>query len=129
MNSEIFNFIPTEKSRYNTVNDYFKHIFNGKVYKLSLNANLTCPNRDGKISTRGCIFCSEGGSGDFAERCDLDVHSAIERAKNRVKDKTKDNKFIAYFQSYTNTYAPIEKLEKPQFLEMNKKAFALGANA
>ena len=119
--SEIkYTFTPTKKLRYNAVNEYFKAIFGAKIYKLSLDANVTCPNRDGSLGTRGCIFCSEGGSGDFAERCDLDLHGAIERAKNRVKNKTKDNKFIAYFQSYTNTYAPIEKLERLFYGAINR---------
>lgn len=112
MFNENFNFVPTKKSRYNAVNGYFKQVFNGKVYKLSLDQKVTCPNRDGSLGNRGCIFCSQGGSGDFAEPCDKNLAVAIENAKLRVKNKTNDNKFIAYFQSYTNTYAPIEKLEK-----------------
>lgn len=101
----------TKKSRYRSVNDYFHEIFGCKVYKLSLDANMTCPNRDGSVGQRGCIFCSEGGSGDFAEKCDLDIHGAIERAKLRVAKKTSNDKYIAYFQSFTNTYAPTSKLE------------------
>lgn len=121
MINEDYIFIPSEKSRYNAVNNYFKHIFGEKTYKLSLDANVTCPNRDGTLSTKGCIFCSEGGSGDFAERCDLDFDLAISNAKLRVKNKTNADKFIAYFQSYTNTYAPIEKLEKIFYKAINRQ--------
>ena len=73
---------------------------------------MTCPNRDGTIGTGGCSFCSAGGSGDFAEgRCGS-VAEQLERAKGRLRGKTGAEKFIAYFQSYTNTYAPVEYLEK-----------------
>ena len=97
-----------------TVNDYCRDIFGKKVYKISLDGRMTCPNRDGKIGTRGCIFCSAGGSGDFAERIsDLsNIDAQIEAAKQRIKSKYKGDSFIAYFQAYTNTYAPIEYLRK-----------------
>ena len=98
--------------RYYSFSDYLKQTFGEKVYKLSLDIGLTCPNRDGTKGTRGCIFCSEGGSGDFAEKCDLDINKAIENAKSRIKQKTDATKFIAYFQSYTNTYGKTEYLEK-----------------
>ena len=83
-------------------------LWNGR---MSLSGGMTCPNRDGKLSTEGCIFCSEGGSGDFAAPC-MDISSQIEYAKNLVKDKFQGDKYIAYFQSYTNTYADTEYLEK-----------------
>lgn len=80
-----------------------------KVYKLSLDAGFTCPNRDGRCGTKGCIFCSAGGSGDFAER-GADIRAQLERAKARVEKKNKGGKYIVYFQAFTNTYAPVERL-------------------
>ncbi len=94
---------------YKTLNEYNKQKFGCKVYKLSIDAGFTCPNRDGTVGSGGCIFCSQGGSGEFAESGD--VLTALERAKERVKSKNKDGKYIAYFQSYTNTYAPLERLK------------------
>ena len=120
MNEQKNNLKIIKKSRYRSVNDYFKQIFGCKVYKLSLDGGMTCPNRDGKISCGGCIFCSEGGSGDFSEKCENDVHNAIERAKLRVKDKIKSDKFVAYFQSFTNTYASIKRLEYLFFEAINR---------
>lgn len=95
---------------YNSLNGYLKQKFGCKVYKLSLNAGFGCPNRDGTVGLGGCIFCSKGGSGDFAEDCRLTVTEQIERAKSRVSKKVKDGKYIAYLQAFTNTYAPIERL-------------------
>ena len=94
---------------YYSLNRYLRETFGQKVYKLSLNAGMTCPNRDGTLSTGGCIFCS--GSGEFAAPPDLSITEQIEHAKQRVSKKIKSGKYIAYFQAYTNTYAPIEKLE------------------
>ena len=102
---------------YHSLDWELKHTFGHKVYKLSLDAGLTCPNRDGTCGTRGCIFCSEGGSGDFAESLKTDVWDQIEAAKGRVSNKTGSNEacnYIAYFQSFTNTYAPVFYL-KPLF--------------
>lgn len=100
------------EERYYSLNRYLREVFGEKVYKLALNGGMSCPNRDGTLGTGGCIFCSAGGSGDFAEgRCDS-VTEQIERAKRRIQSKTDAAKFIAYFQSYTNTYAPVEYLEK-----------------
>lgn len=99
---------------YKTLNEYCKEKFGTKVYKLSLDAGFTCPNRDGTISNKGCIFCSERGSGDFAERGNS-IEEQLEKAKKRVENKIKTGKYIAYFQSFTNTYAPIERLEKLYF--------------
>ena len=97
-----------------TANDYFRSRFGRKVYKLALDGGMTCPNRDGTKGDRGCIFCSASGSGDFAEpRCG-DVWTQIERAKARVAAKLRGTEapgYIAYFQSFTNTYAPAEYLE------------------
>lgn len=96
--------------KYTTLNNYLKERFGEKVYKIALNGGFTCPNRDGKISTRGCIFCSKGGSGDFAESPDLTITEQIENGKKRLEKKIKNGKYIAYFQAFTNTYAPVEKL-------------------
>ena len=92
------------------LNEYLRNTFGCKVYKISLNGGFTCPNRDGTIDTRGCIFCSAGGSGDFAESPTQSVTEQIEAGKARVASKMKDGKYIAYFQAFTNTYGPVEKL-------------------
>lgn len=97
---------------YYSLNRYLRENFGEKVYKLALDGGMTCPNRDGTLDTRGCIFCSAGGSGDFAESRCADIQQQLERAKARIRKKTGAEKFIAYFQSYTNTYAPVEYLEK-----------------
>ena len=97
---------------YYSLNRYLRETFGEKVYKLALDGGMTCPNRDGTLDTRGCVFCSAGGSGDFAQgRCET-VAEQIEKAKARIRGKSDARKFIAYFQSYTNTYAPVEYLEK-----------------
>ncbi len=96
--------------RYNSFNSYMKERFGEKVYKLALDAGMTCPNRDGTLGTGGCIFCA-GGAGEFSEKDCGDLQTQIERAKARIRAKTDAEKFIAYFQSYTNTYAPAERLE------------------
>lgn len=98
--------------KYTTLNNYLKEQFGEKVYKIALNGGFTCPNRDGSIDTRGCIFCSKGGSGDFAESPDLTITEQIENGKKRLEKKIKNDKYIAYFQAFTNTYAPVERLRK-----------------
>ncbi len=99
-----------------TVNQYLKEKYGQKIYKIAIDGGFTCPNRDGRLDTRGCIFCSAGGSGDFAEDRSLSVTEQIERGKRRVEskmpaDQTESNKYIAYFQAFTNTYAPVEHLK------------------
>lgn len=94
-----------------TANDYYKETFGCKVYKLSLDGGFTCPNRDGTLSTGGCAFCSGSGSGEFAQSGCGDVPRQLELAKARVAAKCKSGKYIAYFQSFTGTYAPVSKLE------------------
>lgn len=101
--------------KYTTLNTYLKKRFNTKVYKISLDAGFTCPNRDGKIDTRGCLFCSKGGSGDFAESRSLSITEQIEQGKQRVSKKIKDGKYIAYFQAFTNTYAPVDVLRQKYY--------------
>lgn len=95
---------------YYTLNQYLHEKFGGKVYKISIDGGMTCPNRDGKISFGGCSFCAEG-SGQFAMTGDS-IYAQIEKGKTLLSDKTDCKKFIAYFQSYTNTYAPVEYLKK-----------------
>lgn len=97
---------------YYSFNRYLRNRFGCKVYKISINGGFTCPNRDGTCGTRGCIFCSAGGSGDFAEDPRLSVTQQIEKGKARVQNKIKSGKYIAYFQAFTNTYAPVEVLRK-----------------
>lgn len=96
--------------KYTSLNSYLKKRFGCKVYKLAISGGFTCPNRDGKIDTRGCIFCSKGGSGEFAESAEKSVTQQIDDGKKRVEKKIKDGKYIAYFQAFTNTYAPLCKL-------------------
>lgn len=96
---------------YRTASEAFRERFGCKVYKLALSGGMTCPNRDGTKGERGCIFCLNG-SGDFAQACETSVATQIEQAKQRVSFKIKNGKFIAYFQSYSNTYAPPEKLRE-----------------
>lgn len=111
---------------YLTLNTYLKERFGCKVYKIAIDGGFTCPNRDGTLGTMGCIFCSKGGSGDFAEDRNLTVTEQIERGKKRVSAKVKDGKYIAYFQAFTNTYAPVEVL-RAKFKEaiMNPDIVAL----
>ena len=90
------------------LSDHYKELYGCKVYKLSLDGGFTCPNRDGTLGTGGCIFCT--GSGEFAEGGPEPVSVQLERAKAKVAAKNKGGKYIAYFQSYTNTYAPVEHL-------------------
>lgn len=111
---------------YKTLSQYYKEKFGCKVYKLSINAGFTCPNRDGTLSHKGCIFCSEKGSGEFAESGN-NITLQLENAKKRVEQKNKDGKYIAYFQSFTNTYAPTKKLEKLYF-EAIKPHYIVGLN-
>ena len=97
---------------YTTLNAHYQARFGCKVYKLSLDGGFTCPNRDGTLDTRGCIFCSAAGGGEFAQQSCGSITRQLELAKSRVRNKIKDGKFIAYFQSFTNTYAPVEILER-----------------
>jgi len=100
-----------EKVKYTSLNKYLKQTYGEKIYKISLNAGLSCPNRDGLLGTDGCIFCSEGGSGDFAVSCnEINITTQINEAIKLISNKTTASKYIAYFQAYTNTYGPIEYL-------------------
>ena len=95
-----------------TTSDYCVEVFGEKMYKISLDALFSCPNRDGTLGRGGCIFCSAGGSGDFAGDRSLSVHEQIEREKLRVAAKYRGSRYIAYFQAFTNTYAPAAELER-----------------
>lgn len=95
---------------YRTLNEHYREKFGCKVYKLSIDAGFTCPNRDGTLGSGGCIFCSAWGGGEFAAH-GTSVTGQLEAAKARVAAKNRNGKYIAYFQSFTNTYAPVEHLE------------------
>ena len=97
-------------NHYYSLNEYYKQKYGKKVYRLAISGGMTCPNRDGTIGERGCIFCSAGGSGEFASSAGLTVGEQLAEAKRRVRSKTRDNLYIAYFQPFTNTYAPVERL-------------------
>jgi len=109
-----------EKIKIITANEYYKRTFGQKIYKLSLDAGCTCPNRDGTLGTKGCIFCSNGGSGEFAADRTKSITAQIEEAKGRVEAKmhknADSNKYIAYFQAFTNTYGNADEL-KAKYLE------------
>lgn len=99
------------EKRYYSLDYYLKETFGEKVYKIALNGGMTCPNRDGTLDTRGCIFCSKGGSGDFASSVHLSITEQLEQGKTLLKNKSDCKQFIAYFQAYTNTYASISYLK------------------
>ncbi|MGN1131499.1 MAG: TIGR01212 family radical SAM protein [Ruminococcus sp.] len=107
--------------RYNSLNNYLRQKFGKKVYKISIDGGFTCPNRDGILGNRGCIFCSARGSGDFTPDRKLSVTQQIEEGKKRVISKTPDNTFIAYFQAFTNTYAPVSVLKELFYEAINHK--------
>lgn len=99
-----------EQTPYLTLNQYYRQRFGKKTAKISLDGNFTCPNRDGTIATGGCIFCSPGGSGDFAADATAPIKEQIQQGKLQTKEKWADVLYIAYFQAFTNTYAPVERL-------------------
>lgn len=94
---------------YKTLNEHYREKFGCKVYKLSLDGGFSCPNRDGTVGSGGCIFCSCAGSGEFAA-AGPSVSAQLEQAKRRVEAKNKGGKYMAYFQSFTNTYGPVDHL-------------------
>lgn len=96
---------------YHSLDYELKRRFGEKVYRLSLNGGMTCPNRDGRIGYGGCIFCSAGGSGEFAADPSLSIRQQIDAAKKLLEKKRSARRYIAYFQAYTNTYAPVSYLE------------------
>ncbi|MEY8391455.1 TIGR01212 family radical SAM protein [Lachnospiraceae bacterium 45-W7] len=100
------------EKRYYSLDCYLKQTYGEKVYRLALNGGMTCPNRDGTLGSRGCIFCSQAGSGDFAQKGCQPVSRQLTEAKAQIRTKRNCQKFIAYFQAYTNTYAPVDYLRK-----------------
>lgn len=102
----------TNQHRYYTLNYYLLNRFKRKVFKVALNGNFTCPNRDGTISTKGCIFCSEKGSGDFAGDVNEPLATQFNTIRAIIHQKWKDAAYIVYFQANTNTYAPLDRLKK-----------------
>lgn len=97
---------------YYSLNRYLQDTFGEKVYKIALDGGFTCPNRDGTLDTRGCIFCSGAGSGEFAGKRVNSITNQIEKGKGRLQNKIKDGRYIAYFQAFTNTYAPVKRLRE-----------------
>lgn len=95
---------------YHSLDHYLKETYHTKVYRIALNAGMTCPNRDGSLGYGGCIFCSAGGSGDFAGSPALSITEQLRREKDIIRSKRRCDTFIAYFQAFTNTYAPVERL-------------------
>ncbi|MDD3995525.1 MAG: TIGR01212 family radical SAM protein, partial [Bacilli bacterium] len=100
-----------DNKRYHTLNYHYFSIFNSKVSKISLNGGFTCPNRDGKVAVGGCIYCSKDASGDYAGNVNDDIKDQFENIKKIIDKKWNTNKYIAYFQAGTNTYADINKLK------------------
>ena len=117
---------------YYSLDAYCKNTYDEKLYKIALNAGLSCPNRDGTLDDRGCIFCSAGGSGDFAstlysdsENASLELFSnALDHGRQSLSGKQTGQRLIAYFQAYTNTYGPIDYLEKLYRLALNNPSVA-----
>ena len=109
---------------YRKLSDHYMEKFGCKVYKLSIDAGFTCPNRDGTLGTGGCIFCSADGGGEFAEK-GSSITAQLEQAKKRVESKCKSGKYMAYFQSFTNTYAPLEVLRQ-KYLEAIAPDYIVG---
>lgn len=101
---------------YRTLNQYLRDIYGEKLYKLSLMGANTCPNRDGTLGDRGCIFCSAKGAGEFAEEAPGSLIKQLENAKRRIRDKFDGTGFIAYYQAFTNTYGDVKVMEQ-RFME------------
>lgn len=108
-NKEYFN---TESNRYRDLNSFFREIFGCRVQKIAINAGFTCPNRDGKLSFEGCIYCGNHGSGPIFDEHPPSITEQIIAGKKALKKKYKAEKFIVYFQAFTNTYAPLEILKR-----------------
>ncbi|WP_319256092.1 TIGR01212 family radical SAM protein [Desulfosarcina sp.] len=108
---EVKDRITMYKKPYRDLNTYFRSLFGCRVHKVTVDAGLNCPNRDGTLSTGGCIYCNAKGSGTGAHRQGVSITQQIERSKARIARRFKTNKLMAYFQSYSNTYAPVEHLK------------------
>lgn len=109
------------KKRFYSLNQFLREKFGDKVYKISIDGGFSCPNRDGKISSLGCIYCSERGSGDFAGSRNLAIDQQFEQVKKVMNNKWKSGKYIAYFQAYTNTYAPVSILRERYYQAIEKE--------
>lgn len=107
--------------KYYSLNYFLREKFGEKVFKISLDAGFSCPNRDGTISSGGCVFCSERGSGDFAGSSEFSISNQFEQIKDVMNNKWKKGKYIAYFQAYTNTYAPVSVLREKYEEAINQK--------
>src|SRR5574344_1010543 len=109
-----------DNKRYYTLNCYYKRVFGCKVFKVSLNPGFTCPNKDGKVGTGGCIYCSPSGSGDFAGNTNDDLMTQFNKVKEVMLHKWPNGKYIAYFQANSNTYGDLDKLKSTyeQFLNV-----------
>jgi len=117
----------TTQHKYNTLTEYLEKRFNRKIFKVALNGNFTCPNRDGKISTKGCIFCSPSGSGDFAGDRNDTLKKQFEEVSTMIHKKWPNAGYIAYFQANTNTYKPLHELKKlfEEAIGLNENIVAL----
>lgn len=118
-----------QEKHYITLNNYLRNRFKKKVYKISLNGDFTCPNRDGKISTKGCIFCSADGSGDFAGKRSDSFQDQFSQIKTKMWEKWRDGYYIAYLQANTNTYSELTELRRKYYeiinLDPNIKIFSI----
>lgn len=111
--AEMQNFLwQNGEKRYHTLNQHLREEFGEKVFKVSLDAGFTCPNRDGSLGWGGCVYCSARGSGDFAGQAEKSIHEQFVEIKEVMSRKWPNAKYLAYFQAYTNTYAPIERLRE-----------------
>lgn len=108
------------EKRYHNLNYHLREQFGQKVFKIPIDAGFTCPNRDGTLSTRGCFFCSARGSGDFAGDREKSIHEQFDQVKNIMHKKWSQGKYIAYFQAFTNTYAPVKKLRELYYFALKQ---------
>jgi radical SAM protein (TIGR01212 family) len=118
----------TKEKPYNTLNNYYRNKFESKVFKIALDGGFTCPNRDGKISHAGCLFCTDEGSGEFAGNRENSLRVQFENIKEMMETKWKNGKYIAYFQAFSNTYAPVEKLRKIYYEALSLDKDIIGLN-
>ncbi len=102
----------TDEKHYLTLNNYLKSIYHEKVFKISLNGNFSCPNRDGKLSTKGCLFCSSKASGDFAGEKTDSISTQFDKIRTKIEQKWPNGSYIAYFQANTNTYGTVDELKQ-----------------
>ena len=109
------------EKRFYSLNQFLREKFGDKVYKISIDGGFSCPNRDGTIGSQGCIYCSERGSGDFAGSRNLTIDQQFEQVKKIMNNKWKSRKYIAYFQAYTNTYAPVNILREKYYQAIEKE--------